>query len=79
MSADIFCRTIAAGSDDDRPSICRKYTTEECEFDDDAVYDKYFETPEQVWEYAEALLPHEFPPSRTTSSRELSLPVLSSV
>ena len=39
-----------------RPTICRTYTTERCEFDEDWVYDRYFETPEQVWEYAEAVL-----------------------
>lgn len=44
---------------DDRPPICRSYSTENCEYDDDAVYDKYFETPEQLWEYALAVLPAE--------------------
>jgi len=45
---------------DDRPGICRKYTTDECEFEDDAVYDKFFETPEQIWEYAEVVCgPHK--------------------
>jgi Fe-S-cluster containining protein len=38
-----------------RPLICREYTTKECEYDNDAVYDKYFESSEQVYEYAEAL------------------------
>jgi uncharacterized protein len=37
-----------------RPQICRDYTTESCEYDDDAVYDMYFETAEQVAEYMEA-------------------------
>lgn len=37
-----------------RPQICRDYTTAKCEFDDDSVYDKYFETAEQVAEYMEA-------------------------
>ena len=40
-----------------RPQICREYSTDECEFDDDWTYDKYFETPEQVHEYMEAVLP----------------------
>jgi Fe-S-cluster containining protein len=40
-----------------RPEICREYTTDSCEYDDDWVYDRYFETPEQVEEYAEAVLP----------------------
>lgn len=40
-----------------RPQICRDYTTDNCEYEDDWVYDRYFETPEQVQEYAEAVLP----------------------
>ena len=40
-----------------RPQICRDYTTADCEYEDDWVYDRYFETPEQVEEYAEAVLP----------------------
>jgi len=59
------------GAYDTRPQICRDYTTENCEFDDDACYDKLFESPEQIWEYAEAVLP----PRRRTK-RELHLPVL---
>ena len=39
-----------------RPQICRDYTTENCEYDDDWTYEKYLETPEQVWEYQEAVL-----------------------
>jgi Fe-S-cluster containining protein len=39
-----------------RPEICREYTTENCEYEDDWTYDKYFETPEQIHEYAEAVL-----------------------
>lgn len=39
-----------------RPLICREYTTDECEYEDDWVYDQYFETPEQVEEYMEAVL-----------------------
>jgi Fe-S-cluster containining protein len=37
-----------------RPQICRDYTTDSCEYDDDSVYDMYFETAEQVAEYMEA-------------------------
>lgn len=37
-----------------RPHICREYTTDGCEFDDSFTYDTYFETPEQVEEYANA-------------------------
>jgi hypothetical protein len=39
-----------------RPPICREYTTKDCEYEDDWVYDQYFETPEQVAEYMEAVL-----------------------
>ena len=39
-----------------RPKICRQYTTDECEYDDTWVYDRYLETSEQVEEYAEAVL-----------------------
>jgi len=39
-----------------RPQICRDYTTDNCEYEDDWVYDQYFETPEQVQEYMEAVL-----------------------
>lgn len=37
-----------------RPQICRDYSTSNCEFDDDTVYEMYFETAEQVAEYMEA-------------------------
>jgi Fe-S-cluster containining protein len=40
-----------------RPRTCREYTTAECEYDDDWTFEKVFETPEQIWEYAEAVLP----------------------
>ena len=39
-----------------RPRICREYTTDECEYDDEWTYERYFETAEQVAEYAEAVL-----------------------
>lgn len=42
-----------------RPQICRDYTTDDCEYDDDWVYEQYFETSEQVEEYAEAFLPRK--------------------
>ncbi len=40
-----------------RPKICRDYSTDECEYDSPWGFDKLFETPEQIWEYAEAVLP----------------------
>jgi Fe-S-cluster containining protein len=39
-----------------RPQVCRDYGTAKCEYEDDWVYDHYFETSEQVEEYAEAVL-----------------------
>jgi Fe-S-cluster containining protein len=39
-----------------RPQICREYLTDNCEYDEDSTYEKYFETPEQVAEYVEATL-----------------------
>jgi uncharacterized protein len=63
-----------------RPTICRTYSTDNCEFDDDAMYDRFFESPDQIQEYAEAILPDEYPsPPRDRSLRDLSLPVLGSV
>lgn len=43
-----------------RPQICRDYSTENCEYEDSWTYDKYFETPEQVAEYAEAAFGESF-------------------
>jgi Fe-S-cluster containining protein len=40
-----------------RPKICREYLTDECEYDENWIFEKVFERPEQIWEYAEALLP----------------------
>ena len=53
-----------------RPEICREYTTDNCEYDDDWVYDRYFETPEQVEEYAEAILQR---PGKSIRGRKPSL------
>ena len=41
----------------DRPKICREYTTADCEYDDDWLFEQVFEAPEQLWEYAHAILP----------------------
>ena len=42
---------------ENRPQICRDYTTKNCEYDDEWTYERLFETSEQVAEYAEAVLP----------------------
>ncbi|MFY9256559.1 MAG: YkgJ family cysteine cluster protein [Fuerstiella sp.] len=62
------------GAYETRPDICRTYTTDECEYDNDAPYDQLFETPEQIWEYAHAVLP---PRLRRTENDPVSLPVVS--
>ena len=54
-----------------RPQICREYTTDECEFEDDWCYEKYFETPEQIDEYADALYGPQFPDQNTTEQNSL--------
>jgi Fe-S-cluster containining protein len=41
---------------DTRPQICRDYSTNDCEFDDDWTYDFYLERAEQVVEYTEAVM-----------------------
>lgn len=61
---------------EDRPCVCRAYSTANCEYDDDACYEKLFETPEQIWEYAEAVLP---PRRRKRRNGPVRLPILSSV
>jgi len=40
-----------------RPRICREYSTRKCEYEDDWCYEHYWETPEQMAEYMEAVLP----------------------
>lgn len=37
-----------------RPQICRDYSTDGCEYEDNFVYDSYFDRPEQVQDYIEA-------------------------
>ncbi|WP_146518241.1 YkgJ family cysteine cluster protein [Stieleria varia] len=65
-----------------RPEICREYTTDECEFDDDYCYELYFETPEQVDEYADAIYGPQFPDLKSDDRDSLrsrkpnSLPIL---
>lgn len=54
-----------------RPQICRDYTTDNCEYEDDWVYDAYIETAEQAWEYGEAM----FRPSMRSPKPPL-LPVI---
>jgi Fe-S-cluster containining protein len=58
-----------------RPQICRDYSTVGCEYEDDWTYDNYFETPEQVEEYAEAVL-LDASDGSIRSPQPTSLPIL---
>lgn len=42
-----------------RPLICREYSTDNCEYDDDYLYERYLETAAQVAEYMEVVLPRK--------------------
>lgn len=42
-----------------RPQICREYTTDDCEYEDNWIYERYWEVAEQIAEYAEAVLPRK--------------------
>ena len=55
----------------DPPSICRSNSTDNCEFDNNSCYDRLFECPEQIEEYADAMLGRRVPRHQRTS-----LPVL---
>ncbi|MHB0956616.1 MAG: YkgJ family cysteine cluster protein [Pirellulaceae bacterium] len=59
---------------DTRPNICREYTTEACEYDEDWTYEQYFETPEQIQEYSEAVL--QKPGQDIRSPRPALLPIV---
>ncbi|MFO0870219.1 MAG: YkgJ family cysteine cluster protein [Pirellulales bacterium] len=58
-----------------RPQICREYSTKDCEFDDAWLYEQYFETPEQLEEYVEAITPRPAGQS-IRSPRPPVLPIL---
>ena len=58
-----------------RPLICREYSTDKCEYEDDWLYEQYLETAEQVGEYAEAILPRE-DPTTIRSPKPALLPIV---
>ena len=60
-----------------RPKICADYTTDECEYDDDWMFDRVFESPEQLWEYAEAILPPKPKPKGAKAGSNRHLPIIS--
>jgi Fe-S-cluster containining protein len=59
---------------DTRPQICRDYSTDNCEYEDDWTYDRYFETPEQISEYIEAVI--QKPGAEIRSPKPPLLPVM---
>lgn len=58
-----------------RPEICREYTTDACEYDDNWVYEQYFERPEQVEEFVDAFFPKKKGES-IRSPKPPALPIL---
>jgi uncharacterized protein len=68
LTDDDMCRIYL-----NRPKVCRDYTTDNCEYDGEWTFDKLFETPEQIWEYAEAVLP---PRRKPTQKSTFSLPIV---
>jgi uncharacterized protein len=68
------------GNYENRPQICRDYSFTECEYDGKGVYEKFFESPEQLWEYAEAVLPPRKRPSPKSGNPSLpALPILNAM
>lgn len=57
-----------------RPKICRAYSTDNCEYGNMGCYDKFFESQEQLWEYAEATLPIRR--KRKPKPTDIGLPIL---
>ena len=39
-----------------RPKVCRDYSAAKCEYEETQLYEQYFQTSEQIEEYAEAVL-----------------------
>lgn len=58
-----------------RPKICRDYSTKGCEYEDNWTYDRYFETPEQVAEYIDAMFT-EPSDANFRSPKPADLPIL---
>ncbi len=59
-----------------RPEICREYSTDNCEWEDKYVYDRYFEDAQQVAEFSEAMFPSDDPDAFRSPKPPL-LPILS--
>ena len=61
---------------EDRPQICGEYSDKNCEYENDGSYDRYFESAEQIWEYAEAVLPPRKWKRKPEDSSSIELPVV---
>jgi Fe-S-cluster containining protein len=70
LQADHRCGIYAT-----RPQVCRDYSTENCEYREDWTYERYFETPEQVEEYVEAIFEQE-PGENIRGPKPALLPVI---
>jgi Fe-S-cluster containining protein len=42
-----------------RPNICREYSTDNCEYEDEYLYEQFLETADQVAEFMEVVLPRK--------------------
>ncbi len=51
LGDDNYCKNY-----EHRPAVCRIYSTDRCEYEDNWVYDHLFDDSEQVYEYALAVL-----------------------
>ena len=57
-----------------RPQICRDHSTVNCEYEDDWIYDLFFEAPEQLEEYVEARFQQR---GKSIRSQRPGLPIFS--
>jgi Fe-S-cluster containining protein len=59
-----------------RPNICREYSTDNCEYEENYVYEGYFELPDQIVEYVDARF-HSRPDNpRFRSEKPAAFPIL---
>lgn len=62
-----------------RPLICREYSTDNCEYEDDHTYEGYFELAEQLEEYVDALYHAEPGDPHFRSPRPPQFPILGQI
>lgn len=56
-----------------RPRICREYSTDDCEYDDDGTYENFFELGSQIEEWANARFST---PDNFRTPKPIGLPVI---